>query len=318
MANDERVLNLPELSWPQIEALDRDHTAFFIVVAPVEQHGRHLPLGTDIFEVEWWQRATANALTERFPNFTFIICPTLPVGTSCIPGLPGNFEVSQRTLRTLIEEVVGGIASWGFKHIIVLAGHLAPRHLVAVEEACERVNHRFGEVAISPVGAFVRDMLRQRRREGFTEPIQRLTTQISDDVHAGWMETSMMLDLRPDLVDHSYRDAPPTHLTTNDMMSRERTEAKVAGLGHIGTPSAATAELGRELNERSVEWMSGAAECFLRRRGHERYRHGMFWGVLPLRTDYPRWVAGAAALGVGAAGAGLGALLRRLKSSSKE
>ena len=312
MAREERILSLTELSWPQIHSLDRTRTAFFIVAAPLEEHGRHLPVGTDLIEVEWWQRAVVEALAERCPDFTFVVCPSLPVGTSCIPGFPGNFEVSQRTLRALIEEIVGGIASWGFKHIIVLAGHLAPRHLIATEEACERVNRRFGEAAISPVGAFVRDMLRQRGEGGFEGRIQEVTAEIPDDVHAGWLETSMMLDLRPDLVDDSYRDLPPTHLTTRDMMSPERTKAKVAGLGHIGTPALASAELGREANHRSVEWLTQAVESFLRRRGHERYRHGMFWRALPLRTDFPRWVA-AAGMALGASGFGLRALLRRRK-----
>ncbi|UCH35266.1 MAG: creatininase family protein [Armatimonadota bacterium] len=310
MSHEKRILELKELSWPQIDALDRDRTAYFIVVAPLEEHGRHLPVGTDLFEVESWQRTAAEMLADEFPDFSFVLCPSFPVGTSCVPGFPGNFEVSQRTLRAIIEEVVGDIASWGFRHIVVLAGHMAPRHLIVAEEACERVNRRFGEVAISPVGAFVRDMLRRRSKGGFGEHIQRTTEDIEDDVHAGWMETSMMLDLRPDLVDPSYRDLPATHLTTPDMLSPERIRRKVEGLGHIGTPAIASAELGRDANKTSIEWLVQVLGRFLRREGHERYRHGMFWRVLPLRTDFPRWAAGAGtALTVGALA--LRTLLRR-------
>jgi creatinine amidohydrolase len=313
LANQERILDLKELSWPQIDALDRDHTAFLMVVAPLEEHGLHLPIGTDLMIVERWQQATPRILAKRLPEFSFVLCPSLPVGTSCIPGFPGNFEVSQHTLRALIAEVVGSIASWGFKHIIVLAGHMAPRHLIAAEEACDIVNRRFGEVAISPVGAFVRDMLRRRSEGGFGEPIRRVTERVPDDVHAGWMETSMMLDLRPDLVQDSYRDLPATHLTTQDMLSTERTKQKVAGLGHIGAPADATVELGREANRNSVEWMAQAVEAFLVRKGHERYRHGMFWRVLPLRTDFPRWAAGAGMAALGMCALGINSLLRRKK-----
>jgi len=311
LQTDKRTLDLKELSWPQIDALDRDRTAFFMVVAPLEEHGRHLPIGTDLFEVEWWQQAVTGALAGELPEFTFVACPPLPIGADCIPGFPGNFEVSQRTLRTVISEVVSGIASWGFKHIIVLAGHMAPRHLIAAEEACEIVNRRYGEVCISPVGAFVRDMLRRRNEGGFGGRIRDVTARIGDDVHAGWMETSMMLHLRPDLVDDSYRDQPATHLTTPEMLSPRRLERKVAGLGHIGTPSAASAELGREANAQSVAWLVKATTSFLRRQGHERYRHGMFWRVRPFRTDFPRWVAGAGAA-AGVLGLGLAGLLRRL------
>jgi len=313
LANEERILELKELSWPQIDALDRNRTAFFIVVAPLEEHGLHLPIGTDLMLVESWAQATAQILAKRLPDFSFVLCPSLPIGASCIPGFPGNFEVSQHTLRAVITEVVGGIASWGYKDIVVFAGHMAPRHLIAAEEACDIVNRRYGEVAISPIGAFVRDMLRRRSEGGFGDSIRRVTERVPDDVHAGWMETSLMLDLRPDLVHDSYRDLPPTHLTTGDMLSTVRTKQKVAGFGHIGTPSEATAELGREANRNSVEWLAQAAEAFLLRKGHERYRHGMFWRVLPLRTDFPRWAAGAGLAALGVAALGINSLLRRRK-----
>jgi creatinine amidohydrolase len=311
LENEERILDLKELSWPRIDALDRNRTIFVMVVAPLEEHSLHLPLGTDLMIVEWWQQATAQALAKRLPEFSVVLCPSLPVGTSCIPGFPGNFEVSQRTLREIIAELVGNIAAWGFKHTVVLAGHLAPRHLIAAEEACEIVNRRFGEVAISPLGAFVRDMLRRRREGGFGDSIRSVTERVPDDVHAGWMETSLMLHVRPDLVDESYRDLPPTHLTTDDMLSTERTRQKVAGLGHIGTPAEATVELGREANRNSVEWLAEAIEAFVRRRNHEQYRHGMFWRALPLRTDFPRWAAGAGMAALGAVAYGINALLRR-------
>jgi creatinine amidohydrolase len=296
LAREQRILELKELSWPQVDALDRRRTAFFLVVAPLEQHGRHLPVGTDLIEVEWWQRAAVEALADRLADFTFVLCPSLPVGASCVSRFPGNFEVSQRTLRALIAQVVGDIAAWGFKHIVVLAGHMAPRHLLAAEEACARVNRRFGEVAISPMGAFVRDMLRQRRAGRLASGVNHMTRHISDDVHAGWLETSMMLELRPELVDPSFGELPATHLTTADMLSPRRTHAKVAGLGHIGAPAAASAELGRAINTESVEWLVKAAESFLRRDGHERYRHGMFRRAWHLRTDFPLWAAGAAAV----------------------
>ena len=42
-----KVIQLEELNWKQIEDLDKEKTIFFIPISPLEEHGPHLPVGTD-------------------------------------------------------------------------------------------------------------------------------------------------------------------------------------------------------------------------------------------------------------------------------
>ena len=50
MAN---IYKLEELTWPRIQALDRERTMFILPVGMVEQHGPHLPVGADTLGVTY-------------------------------------------------------------------------------------------------------------------------------------------------------------------------------------------------------------------------------------------------------------------------
>jgi creatinine amidohydrolase len=46
------IISYVRMSLPEIEALDREKTIFLMAVSPIEVHGPHLPLGTDVFVAE--------------------------------------------------------------------------------------------------------------------------------------------------------------------------------------------------------------------------------------------------------------------------
>jgi creatinine amidohydrolase len=48
-----KILRLAELSYTALDALDRERTAIIFTVSPLEEHGPHLPVGTDLFEAEF-------------------------------------------------------------------------------------------------------------------------------------------------------------------------------------------------------------------------------------------------------------------------
>jgi len=84
-----QVLSYVRMALPEIEALDRKKTIFLMALSPIEVHGPHLPLGTDIFIAEeLLQRYTA-ALQRRisglYPGHAALSLP----GFRC----PGRFKV---------------------------------------------------------------------------------------------------------------------------------------------------------------------------------------------------------------------------------
>jgi len=60
-ASKPSIYKLEELTWPQIDALDRQRTLFILPVGMIEQHGPHLPVGADTIGV----RYEANAASTR-------------------------------------------------------------------------------------------------------------------------------------------------------------------------------------------------------------------------------------------------------------
>jgi hypothetical protein len=44
-----KMIKFEELNWKELDALDREKTIFFLPISPMEEHGPHLSLGTDLF-----------------------------------------------------------------------------------------------------------------------------------------------------------------------------------------------------------------------------------------------------------------------------
>jgi len=60
-----RVHKLEELSWPQIDAFDRQRTLFILPVGMIEQHGPHLPVGADTIGVTYESSGVSRRVKRR-------------------------------------------------------------------------------------------------------------------------------------------------------------------------------------------------------------------------------------------------------------
>ena len=61
------IHRLAELSFTQVDALDRDRTGVLFAVSPLEEHGPHLPIGTDLFHAEYFNEELARRIIEARP-----------------------------------------------------------------------------------------------------------------------------------------------------------------------------------------------------------------------------------------------------------
>jgi creatinine amidohydrolase len=69
---------LIELNWMEIEKLDKEKTVIVSGVAPIEEHGIHLPMGVDVYETEHWITLGIEKLEKVFPQHTFLTMPSIP------------------------------------------------------------------------------------------------------------------------------------------------------------------------------------------------------------------------------------------------
>lgn len=201
-----------------------------IAVLPVgswEQHGDHLPLATDAIIAA----TIANRLAKAYNLFEL---PPITIACSHehegFPGRPGTVSIRASTLITVISDIRASLRRSGFEKLILVnchGGNYALNHIL-----------QEGNVDGSrSVGLFPRreDWEAARAAAG-------MKSGHGPDMHAGELETSILMYAHPELVKPSYRDA--------DVDAPSRPDLLVEGMaaytdnGVIGFPSQATADKG--------------------------------------------------------------------------
>ncbi len=179
-------LLLQELTREEARAVAPESLVLFPVGA-TEQHGPHLPVGTDFFTVEHIARAAAVEAAAQIP---IVVAPTLPFGSSA-HHLPfgGTMSVGTETYYRAVYDLTESLITDGFRRIFILNGHGGNHELVQLVARdlalAYPVNVAAGSYWYIAWDALV---------EAGAHTLGRLAG------HAGVYETSQMLSLRPDLV----------------------------------------------------------------------------------------------------------------------
>ncbi|KOV82276.1 creatininase family protein [Nocardia sp. NRRL S-836] len=202
-----------------------------VAVLPVgstEQHGPFLPLATDAV-IAW---TIASALAQAYE---VRLLP--PVQFSCSQehaDWPGTVSISARTLISLITDIADSLRHNGVEHLVLVNAHGGNYVLSnVVQEA--------GGMALFP----------GRDDWAFAREKAGVETSAYSDMHAGELETSILLHTHPDLVRPGYESA--------DHLAEDRRHMLTLGLapytssGVIGRPSLASARKGELLLAGLVE-----------------------------------------------------------------
>jgi creatinine amidohydrolase len=276
-----------EMTWVEIKELDKEKTVIFITIAPIEEHSYHLPLGTDIYEGERWQKDTIEILSEKLPDYNFLYIPSLAAACAGVTAFTGNIHYKQSTVRNIVYETLENIVSWDMKNIIVIASHGDPTHLIAVEESCTKINKKYGVCAFSPMGSFF-----SAKELGLdtSEPkeIRDLFEKYPNDFHAGWVETSCMMDINSSLVRDNYKELPDNLIKEKEMMFSKKVLSKMAEYGHLGYPRISNKQIGILLNQNLSLFLSNAVAAFINRKDYEKYLHHALYKIPFLRTTFLR------------------------------
>lgn len=192
------MLEYLELTRDEIAALDRENTVFLSAVAPVEVHGGHLPIGTDLFVADAILRRTA----DRLEGWTIVRLPDIPLGAQAIPA-PGSFRVRGRLLGAAMLSWGESLSAMGFKHWVAFDNHGGATHQLAEASAARRLKRR-GFNLIVPFVSVFRDMVKGTTGLGLPQG----RDGGAEDAHAGTNETSLMLALSSDRVRPRWKELP--------------------------------------------------------------------------------------------------------------
>lgn len=257
---------LDEMTWEDVRDLPRDRSIFFLPVSPIEEHGPHLPLGTDFYAARDATRAAAEVVVHQAPEVECVVIPGLPVGCAeATMDFPGTISLRGETLVNLIYDVGRSLARHGFLHLLIANHHLDLIHVKAIQTAIERLASDYPVRAYEPASAIVYSDAYQgtrecalRREMGFPG--------MNTEMHADVSETSFVKACYPGLLREVYDELPPCCLDLSDFARKGITRFREMGAerGYVGTPSAATEELGR-LHIEEAAWLLADAALSLYR-----------------------------------------------------
>jgi len=224
-------------------AADFEHARPELAILPLAQHephGPHLPVGTDEVIVG----ALAARIADRLDAAVFLL-PVWPVGTSAPHwGQRGTLSLEAGTLWAVVADIACSLEAHGIRRLVVINGHGLPSGSATlpwgnpvVKTAVRQLNYE--NPAITAIWLQPFALAGPDLRETFP----------ADDLHAGDLETSVLLYLMPELVRGPAQDFvptyPPAYLEFTSF-------ASICPAGVWGWPSRASAEKGRLAVEAAV------------------------------------------------------------------
>ena len=231
------------------EAIGRGAVALW-AFGVVEQHGPHLPTGTDIYIPSARLRAVKRLLAED--GVEALIVPPFYWGVNHVSAsFPASFRVRPEIMVGLMCDVIDSLGGDGIRHLFCVSGHGDALHNKAVLEGVTTGSRPGGIQA-----AFVADPALFARIGADPANPHALAPRPAPapagpyaDVHAGDWETSLMLALNPEVVRRDrIADLPPTNLTADDLAEWRKGHdhaRRVTPDGYLGDPASAAADRGR-------------------------------------------------------------------------
>jgi creatinine amidohydrolase len=225
-------VKLEELTTMDIQEYLERHDAVLIPVGSTEQHGAHLPLGTDTLLVSYIVNHVSDLLH----------IPMLPVISygPCFNSAShkGTISIPTRVLYDLAQGIVAALYTQGFRKFFLISGHADESQLFTLREMAE-------DFMKSREDAFFHLLCSYHvNLDAAGEWLD--TTQ---DFHAGAVETSLMLYLRPDLVKTAKYAVGINEIPEYEIV---RDKKRYWPSGVDGNPLAASEDFGHRIFEKTV------------------------------------------------------------------
>jgi creatinine amidohydrolase len=223
------MTNWENLTMPGFEELRGRTRTVILPVGSLEEHGPHLPLGTDTFHaLEVARRVAAQRAVVVAPPVFYGMCRSTREH-------PGTISISGDTLRGLLLDLGREFHRQGLRNLVFISGHAGGTHMCALVEAGEKLLEELPEVRVAVVNVLelLREVLNARPD----------LVKTRGDSHAGEVETALMLAAYPQLV----QGAAPAEWPSFPKYILVRDKRRYWPGGVWGDPAAASAAQGEEI-----------------------------------------------------------------------
>ena len=218
------------LSWPEIQERLKEVDMAILPCGAIEQHGPHLPVDIDYFDAIHLAIEVAKACSDPRP----FVLPPIPFGVSYHhEDFKGTISVSNEALSRFVYDIGMSLAQNGIKKLLILNGH--GDNAPTLNFAAQMINRDAHIFVCVDTG------------ETSDKDLYHLAETLND-IHAGEIETSTTLAVRPEMVrmDKAVDETPQFGSHYMDFSSAYglpwyvRTQ-KISKSGVIGAPTLATA-----------------------------------------------------------------------------
>src|ERR1700731_3074356 len=239
-----------DLTQPEIAAQLNRNPLVILPAGSVEQHGPHLPTGTDIFA----SNVIGAAVAERMDG---LLLPATPFGVTPMHApFEGTITLTPDTFMRVTTETCVATARHGAKYLLILNWHEGNIPSLAI--AAESLHRDHGMTVLTVQACYVAEELYGKTCNGLT--------------HGGEIEALAVLAYRPDLVHLDRIDYSSDHAHGHKVDALRRTRSyqpvltdvrSIAPTGWYGSPQHATVEKGqRMLNSVADSIATQSAEIF--------------------------------------------------------
>jgi creatinine amidohydrolase/Fe(II)-dependent formamide hydrolase-like protein len=238
-----------ELTWPEARERLQEVDIVLLPVGSVEQHGPHLPLDTDAFDANYLALRVADACNDPKP----LVLPCIPYGVAYHHDeFKGTVSISNEALSKMIYDIGISMSRNGIRKMVIINGHGG--NSPALNYAAQMINRDAHIFVCVDTG------------ETSDVDIYSLV-ETPNDVHAGEIETSTSLAVRPQLVkmDQVRKEVPEFSSRYLDFTSKRGVlwyayTRKISQSGVMGDPTKASAEKGRKIWEMMITHLVSLVE----------------------------------------------------------
>jgi creatinine amidohydrolase len=230
-----------QMTWPQVAVMDRKKTCCLLPVSSFEQHGGHLPLGTDDFILQ----GILDALREDQRIIApILLLPTISYNNSHEHlAFSGVVSLRNATLVAIVEDILDSMRRHKLARLVVLNSH--DGNTALLDAYAQEWELEYG-VRFFNISLWAPDF--------FSGAQNLIDSAIDNEIHAGEIETSLLLYTMPDVVQTERITAKDDRLVKLKTYHSGWNSAELSpGNGVMGSPSLATAEKGKKLLRYAVD-----------------------------------------------------------------
>jgi creatinine amidohydrolase len=259
-----KKLLLEEMNANQVRNVVNNNCIAFVVLGSCENHGDHLPFGSDFIFPMNLAKIILEKISNNDPSSSensFLMLPIVPYGVS-IHHNDFQMTMSLRfsTMISLIEDILESLAKNDIKKVLVINGH--DGNIAPIEVASRNLKDKYPDMVIACLESWW-VLVGQKNPDTFN-----VWKGLG---HGGEAETSAIMAIRPDLVDlNSAPDKIIPNLPGDDIRLYWKF-SELTKTGATGAPKEASVQKGQEI----INILETVVLDFINKMNTSNWRYGV-------------------------------------------